>query len=410
VTALKDYTRGWFSVSFPLSRLERREVFYMGVRIQQKIRQHDTAVVRIRSTRGRWFDTFYDGAPVKITYAGRDGVVGTFIGYVTKVRPVQGEGIKGRHIRDIVCVAASRELRKTDRHTYSSMTAPEIVAKIAKKAGFAVVSKQHGLRRPTVVHGGETYWEFLTKLAKRTGYVLRVEGTTLYFMPLPDMVKAFLSRAPYLSDSTIPIEGGREPRNVFSVDMWVGAASDDPENLSDDASFTAVEPATGRVHVVSERPGSAVRRGRTSQSGFTRYPGGVAAHSRSDAKLLAKGAADNGMLAFDTKMTVAGSAALVPYHPLLLSVVDHPLSGTMVVKEVTHEFTSSNHYECEVVASTDSVDGSGSTPARRRATRDTGAELALGFAPDMTATSRLKVTKVVLGGNPRGTQGKWVAR
>lgn len=410
MSTIKDYTRGWFTASFPLSRLERGEVYYMGMEIRQKIRQHDTAVLRIRSTRSRWFDTFYDGAPVKITYTGRDGVTGTFIGYVTKVRPVQGEGIKGRHIRDIVCVAASRELRKTDRHTYRNMTAPEIAAKIAQKAGFSLVSKQHGLRRPTVVHGGETYWEFLTKLAKRTGYVLRVEGTTIYFMPLPAMTKAFLSRAPYLSDSAIPQEGGWGPRNVFSVDMWAGSASDDPDNLSDDAVFTAVEPATGRVHDVSERPGSAVRKGRTSRSGFTRYPAGVAAHSRADAKLLAKGAADNGMLAFDTRLTVAGSAALVPYHPVLLSVIDHPLSGTMVVKEVTHTITTNNHYECEVVASTDAMDGSGSTPPRRRATRDTGTELAQGFAPDVTATSRLKVTKVVLGGNPRGTQGKWVAR
>lgn len=409
MTGVRYRTKGQYSAEFPLSRTQDADIYHTHAEIHQKIRQHDTAVLSMRSTRMRWFESFYDGAPVKITYVGQDGDVGTFLGYVTKIRPRMNADTGGLYERDIICVAASRELRKTDRHTYRNMTAPEIVAKIATKVGFRVVSKQHGLRRPTVVHGGETYWEFLTKLAKRTGYVLRVEGTTIYFMPLPDMTKAFLSRAPYLSDVGIPASGGYENPSVHDIHSWVGASSDDEDDLSDAATFTAVDPVTGRVHEVTERPGSAVAKGRSSRSDFIRYPSGVAAHSRADAKLLAKGAADNGMMAFDTKMTVTGSASLAPYHPVLVDVRDHPVNGTMIVKEVTHVLDNGTYY-CDVVASTDSMDGVPRRPIPKRRVRDVGSELAQGFAPDTSKMSRLKVIRAFLGGAPGAMQGKWVAR
>lgn len=407
--SVKYRTRGQYGVEFPLSNVGDLDVYYAGLEVRQKIRQHDRATIRVRTTRLKWLDAFPTGAPVKITYTGQDRDPGTFVGYVTHLRPVLADD-EGFYMRDIVCVAASRELRATARKTYRNKTAPEIVQDIGATMGFDVITKQHGLRRPSTTHGGETYWEFLTKLAKRTGYVLRVEGTTILFMPLPDMVAAYLSRAPYLTDYGDMDTVGIEVPNVHSVDAWAGDSSDDPDDLSDTATYTAVEPDTGVVHTVSQTPTSATNRRVTSRSQYERFPTDVAAHSRADALLLAKGAADNGMMAFDTRLTVTGEAGIRPYRPVILDVKDGTLNGPWVVKEAVHRLAK-GLYTCDVVVSTESVTG-GTTGAARgqRKQRDISAELAQGFSPDLAAMSRLKSTSTGPGAGMSGQTGRWVSR
>jgi len=407
--SVKYRTRGQYKVEFPLSQVEQFDVFYTGLEIRQKIRQHDIATIRVRTTKLKWLDAFPTGAPVTITYHGQDRILGTFVGYVTNIRPVLAEE-EGYYMRDIVCVAASRDLRATARQTYRNRTAPEIVQAIGKQIGFRVVTQQHGLRRPTVTHSGDTYWEFLTKLAKRTGYVLRVEGTTILFMPLPDLIKMYISRAPFLTDYADMGTVGNEPPNVHSIDAWAGDTSDDPDDLSDSTTYTAIEPTTGRVHNERQTPTSALHRGVTSRSPYDRYPSDVAVHSREDARLLAKGAADNGMMAFDTKMTVAGESGLKPYRPVTLNVKDGALDGTWVVKEAVHRLAK-GQYTCDVVVSTESVVGGavgGSRGARK--TRDLGAEVAQGVAPDIMDVSRLKSMTTGPGAGMTGSTGRWVAR
>ena len=403
---MKHTTRGQYGVEFPLTRLDQYDVRYRGLEIRQKIRQHDIATVRVRTSGLRWLDAFSTGTPVRIRYTGQNHEKGTFTGYVTNVRPVLADD-EGQYTRDIVCVAASRGLRRTGRATYRNRTAPEIVAIVGREAGFDVVTTPHGLRRPTVSHNGETYWEFLSLLAKRSGYVLRVEGTTIMFLPLPDMVRAYMSRAPFLTDYGSLATVGYEPPNVFSVDAWAGDASDDPDSLSDSVTYTAVEPDTGRVHVARQTPSSATDRRSFSRSQYERYPSDVVAHSREDARLLAKGAADNGMMAFDTRLTASGDSLLRPYRPVILDMKDASLNGTWVVKEAVHRM-SKGTYSCDLVVSTESVTGGAASGARgRRARRDLGAELAQGFSPDYAARSRLRVTATTPGSV--GT-GVWVPR
>ena len=401
--------RGGYTVEFPLSSFGDKTVVYRKVEIHQEIRMHDTAVIRVRARRLDWFNTLGTGAPVKITYWGVDRVRDTFVGYVTKVHPV---GItKAGYERDIICVAASREFRTTDRKTYRNKTAPEIVQDIGKKLGFKVITKQHGLRRPVVVHGGETHWEFLAKLAKRVGYVLRAEETTLFFLPLKDMVKMHESRAPYLTDSgEFGLDGWSIP-NVISVEAWSGDVSDDPHDLSDAARIVSVSPATGMVTTVTELPGSATVKNRTSRSKYIRYPTGTVAHSRTDAKLLAKGAADNGMMAFDAVLHTGGQSGIKPYRPVSLAVRDRQISGTWIVKKAVHTLTKGT-YEIDMTVSSDSLDGKNRVPARAKKIRDLATEAMQGFSPDVNAQSRLRAsgTGFVKGKTgSEGTTGKWVS-
>lgn len=413
-------SKGSFQADFPLSNMGAYKVFAVKAVIHQKIREHDTAVIRLRSKTMNWFEALSTGTPVQISYwneLNKDKYA-VFYGYVTHVRLTNNEETNA-YEREIVCVAASRDLRQTARATYRNKSAPEIVYEIAKKFNFTVVSKQHPLRRPTVTQNGETYWEFLIKLAKRTGYVLRVEGTTIFFMPLKDMVAAYASRSPYLSDfGNLNNIGSYEQQNVLEISSWAGDASDDEDDLTDAAILTAVVPSTGEVFTAEERPGSVTVPRRSSRSQYVKYPSGVVAHTRQDAKLFAKGIADNGMMALDARLLVVGDPYLAPYRTVTLDLKDRPLSGTWIVKEATHTFTRDhgrNKYVTDVVVSTDSIDGIDPriAGARRGAVaRDLGAELSAGFSPDLVGESRLRTVQngFVMGQTANGySAGRWVA-
>lgn len=404
--------RGGYSVTFPLSVPGKYDVFLKQVVIHQKIRQHDTAIIRAVTKRMDWFNTLGTGTPVRIVYWGNDKVSHTFVGYVTNIRPTMETG-KGTYEREIVCVAASREFRRTDRFTYRNRTAPEIATKIGSDLGFKVVTKQHQLRRPTVVQSGETYWEFLTKLAKRTGYVLHADQTTLYFLPLPDMVQAFRSRAPYLTDFGNLSNLGYDSPNVQSIDAWAGDTAEDADSLSDAAVYTSVDPMTGTTHSVRSIPGSAISKSRPARVQYTKYNSDVVAHSRAEASLLSRGAADNGMLAFEARLTVAGDSGLRPYRPVILDVRDSPLNGYWVVKEVTHTLKQ-GLYNADLVVGTDSIGGSTVPTGARgmRKYRDLGTELSLGFSPDSGSRPRLHSSPrgFLLGKASGGNiDARWVA-
>lgn len=404
--------KGGYRVTLPFSRADMARVTFTGVDIHQRIREHDVAVIRATTRMLDWFNLLATGTPVQVDYWDANRVGGSFVGYVTNIRPTTMPSTN-RYEREIVCVAASRVFRETDRKTYVNRTAPEIVSDIARRLGFTVVTKQHGLRRATVVQSGESYWEFLTRLAKRCGYVMQADGTTLYFTTASDMVSMFASRAPYLTDyGGQPSNGPIKAANVKRVDAWSGDSAEDDERLSDIAEFTAVTP-DGVVHTVRQTPQSVTARGRTSRSPYIKYAGGITAYSRADALLLAKGAADNGALAFDTRLTTAGHPGLRPYRPVMLDLRERTFSGYWVVKEANHHLSNGN-YECEVVVSNDSARGSGWTPALRgvRQVRDIGNELARGFSPDANSRSRLRVTRggfvngVFSGGN---LEARWSA-
>jgi phage protein D len=346
---------GYFAVKFPTVQLPRGRVDYISLTVRQKIREHDTALLRIRSRNVNWFKYFQSGTPVQFTYwAGpQNRSKARFIGYVTHVRlvTVQNENDETVYERELVCVAASREFRKTAQKTYKNKTPSDIALEIAEQFRFNLIPYPDGLRRDTITQSGQTYWQFLHKLADKVGYVLKAEGTNLVFMPLTTYAAAYLDSAPLLSDYRTATP------SVLRIDSWSGDTSVDKDRLSDEAVFVSVNPVTDEVTFESAKPSA---NDRTSRSKFQRFmSSGVVSHTAYDAKRLALGAADNGLLSIDASMTVVGNVALSPYRPVMLDLRDPNLTGTWLVKEVTHRIYASVNpeYECDLVVGTDSVDG-----------------------------------------------------
>lgn len=375
--------RGSFRVELPLSDITEA-VDYRSLIVTQAMERHDVAEIVIRSRYEEYFDTLYAGSPVRIEYGTWDATA-VFLGYIAKVVPT--EKVNGDvYERRIQCVAASREFRNTARHTWRNRTAPEIVQDIGDRMGFRVITRQHGLRRKHVSMGGDTYWETLVKLARMTGYVLRADGTTLYFLPLKDMIASFASTSPVLADVSMINDYWV---TALEINTAMGNTSDDNDDLSDAAVVVSLGPNDSDASEAREVPESVVRRRRATSSTYEKFNPSVVAHTARDARLLAKGMADRGMLAYDGRVYGQGDPYIVPYRPVFLATADQAIRGYWVVKEVTHKITN-DAYTCETIISTDEISPQRADPPPTRF-RDLSAEATQGWSATEIDRSTLRV-------------------
>jgi hypothetical protein len=79
-----------------------------------------------------------------------------------------------------------------------------------------------------------------------------------------------------------------------------------------------------------------------------------------EAKKLAQGVAENGLLALDANLVCAGTPLLKPYAPVYLDLQNTMTSGWWVTKSVVHEFPvgEASTYTCTCVVATDSLSDS----------------------------------------------------
>lgn len=402
---------GRFRVRFPMSNIRQGTVDPQALTVIQEARKHDVATVVMHSMTLDWYRRLSPGAPVRIDWVGKTTGSAQFLGYVTYVKPAV-ELNSGVYELEVVCTAASRALRQSAQKSWRNRSIPDIVRDVGRQFGFKVVTRSHPLRRPQTVQSGETYWQFLHRLAKRIGYALRVEGTTLYFLPVDSFVSNFRSRAPYLTS----IENRRanlfDRVSIESFTALTGDTSESSEYSLDSAKVVAVLPGTGEVYTSKKNTKSATKRKRRGTPKFETSNTKVVAHSRRDANLLAQGLADNGSMAIDGRLVCMGDGSLAPYRPVYLRLPQRRLSGWWVVKSVTHSIdAAAGHYWCEAVVSTDSLENSDLPPRQPKKSRDLSAEYINGWKPSGDK-SRLKTIKkgFVQGKtNEKGMSATWVA-
>lgn len=372
---------GGFTVLLPQGA-PTNSVRWLSFELHQEIGKHDAAVIQVNSRGLDYINTMPAGTPITVNFHNNQGMADTFLGYVTKVTPVMTSD--NQNLRAITCVATSRVLRETGRNTWRSRTAPEIVQEIGKKFGFKVVTKQHVLRKSHVVQGGDSYWQVLAKLARMTGYVLSVEGTTLYFLPLPDMVQAFMSAAPIYSEAT---KGPGALSPLLELSVTLGNTSDDPDDLADAAVVTSLGHHDVKAGTSRKEPSTVTKGIKVSKPTYERFNPTVVAHSRAEADALAQGMADRGLMAHDGYAYGYGSPLVRPYHPLYILSRDNNASGYWITKKVTHRI-SQFRYTSEAVISTDEL-SSFTPPAPNRSYRDVSVEAVNGWSPYTTGASIL---------------------
>lgn len=401
---------GSADIEFPLSKFDQ-SIRFRELEIHQDMYEHDLAILRARSKNLDWTTSLYPGTPVKITYRGKRTTGSAFYGYVTHVKP-KAKMVNELFEVEIFCVASSRDLRETGQHVWRNKTAPEIAAWIAKRFKYRLVSKQHPFRKPQTMQSGQTYWEFLTRLAKDTGYILRVEGGTMFFLPFEDMVLANVARAPKLMNyERLDEDGQAIPRNVLSMQVWGGDTDLSPTKDADDALVVSVPPTGGSITPVREGGRSAVRR-RRQPSRYVKYRSGTVAHTARDAKVLASSHAAMSQIAIDADAAVEGDGYFAPYRPVYVRMRDKSMNQWWIVKSVKHKINFIDaRYQCDLVLSSDSIEPSTLPKPPKRRVRNVREEQRQGWSPSTLREPRLFVTRsgFVVGKTKHGeTTARWI--
>lgn len=165
-----------FKVEFP--NYPDFELILIGAELYQDMEQHDRLVLHFKGKPEKRETAIKSEDPVKFTYT-TEKVTSEFLGYVYQIIPK--EGVDSNNI-DIVCVSASYVLKNTNQKIFKNVTADQVVDRIARKNGMKAVTQRHPRVRKTIVQAGQSDWQMLRRLAKQTGFALRSEGTTIYFV------------------------------------------------------------------------------------------------------------------------------------------------------------------------------------------------------------------------------------
>jgi len=234
-----------FKVEFP--KTSGLEMLLIGAELYQDIEQHDRLVLHFKGKPFKDETIIRSEDPVKFTYT-TDRVSQVFVGYVYDIDPKDDLDSNNT---DIICISASHVLKNTDQKIYKNVTADQVVQKIATKWGMKAVTQRHPRVRKTIVQAGQTDWQLLRRLAKQTGFALRSEGTTIYFVSKNKIYSKSKSSAVYFRyvDSNIGGTAVKYNRSYGTLLEFVAQISDSAPEMGAkvDRVITGYNERTGTV-------------------------------------------------------------------------------------------------------------------------------------------------------------------
>lgn len=196
--SLKNNSR----VRLPIQSPHNREVLFVNTpnfplflitaTLDQKINSHELLTLKFAGKLTSSTDSVVSGDPVQFTWTGDFGK-NTFVGYVHSIKPADINA----NVTEIYCVSPSYLLKNTDQKVYKNVTADAVVSKIAAKYGLKAITQRHPRVFPSLVNAGQSDWQFLRQLANITGFLLKTEGTTIYFMSKSKLEASTRKGAPY---------------------------------------------------------------------------------------------------------------------------------------------------------------------------------------------------------------------
>jgi hypothetical protein len=178
------------NVTFPLS--PSFGLVFLTARLDQQFNSHDVLTIKYAGKIEETLNFVGSGDPVKFDYSGA-GSTKTWVGYVHKIIP----STVAENTTTIVCISATYLLKTTRQKIYKKVTADQIVEKVCKQYGLKAVTQRHPRVFASISQAGQSDWQLLRRLAKQTGFGLKITGTTVYFMSKDKLSSASAARAPY---------------------------------------------------------------------------------------------------------------------------------------------------------------------------------------------------------------------
>jgi hypothetical protein len=234
-----------FYVSFPKS--PEFPLLIIAAELYQDINQHDRLVLHFKGSPSLESQAVVSGDPVEFTFKSAE-IESKFTGYVHTIEQPSG-GLSGN--TDIICVSATYLLKNADQNIYKNKTADQVVSQIAKQFGMEAITQRHPKVRASIVQAGQSYWSLLRRLANQTGFALKAENTTIFFVSKSKITLSKKTNAPYfnyvnIEDNGVITAANRISGTILAFEPQVSDSS--PESgVRVDRVITGVNYANGSI-------------------------------------------------------------------------------------------------------------------------------------------------------------------
>lgn len=342
-----------FSIKFPtmpsLTRDPRR------VELHQSQYQHDVLIISFRTTGTNWFEDIPTGLPVVFSWT-QSGISKDWYGYVSFVsRTNASQQIE--QTMEVHCVGASFPLKERSTQVFTDVTIPEAAQEIAKQFNLNFIGDNHPRRFPQLTIAGHSYWEWLSEQAKRIGFVLRVDGSNLYFRQLDKHVDSHIFSVPVLYTGDAPTLYKTEllERTLDKFVVLRGDYIESADSLRTEKNTGGVDPNTFESFSTSNSPVNVGDKLRTNQSDvlFSEYRSDQVTPTYSDSEMMSEGAANLARLSMPAKVHAQGDPRIEPHYPVYVMGTSSLTDGYWLVKEVVHTFRKFDDYIAEMTLVTD---------------------------------------------------------
>jgi hypothetical protein len=331
-------------ISFPDSGVETIQSYRTELTLNRYQHEHLTMYIQ---NWGLEYSQVKAGSPVQATIKSPLGTK-EFVGYVHRVKP---DITPNKQFTEITAIGATYTMKQAAQKVWTKVTADQVIKELAKKHNMSYHCTPHPRIYDHLVQSGETDWEFMCKLAYRSGYTLRAEGTAIYCDPMTKDFEDHKSNAPYFVMRPANHPDGF---NIYSFRPEIGESEEHDGSMKAATAVGGINIDHGDVLVKTNKKRPATTKSRSQSEFYDRFKHTSVVPNDSVANAEALAADERARYPYRGHVEVMGDARLRPDLPIFLDGVGGDYSGYWTILEATHVFTETM-YTVQMTVGTDSL-------------------------------------------------------
>lgn len=319
----------YVTVSFPTLKIGLTPDRVYSFTLTSENFAHEVGILKFRD----WdvaYDAIRPGTPVSVLLRSPEGSR-YFYSYVHYVNPIL---TAGQRTTEIMLIGASYRMKQASQRIFINVSADQVIKQIAQSYSFAANVQPHPRIWPQIAQAGHTDLEFMTHLAKRSGYNLRIIGTTVVFKPYNFDFGDLRVTAPVFT-----LRDTYDPKgpSLYTFSLVVGDALDYGTHMKSSIRVSGVDYVTGEPVTAVKSPPTVSLRNNTSPEVFDRFATHTVAPAFDIANYEAMAQEAKNRYPYRAIIEVSGHPEILPSNPIYLDGLGNQYSGYWVPLTVEHQ-------------------------------------------------------------------------
>jgi len=342
----------YLTIDFPLSNIGPGRVYKFELYTERYA--HEMVKLSFRD----WdvnFLSIKPGTPVQINLKSTASSR-MFYGYVHNI---ETNSTPGNNFAELLLIGASYKLKQADQKIYTNITADKVIQQIAEKHKFAYYTEPHPRVYEQIAQAGHTDLELMVRLARQSGYSLRLQNTEIYFSPLMTDYTSMRANAPsfVMREANDP-----EGSTLYSFSLLAGESILFEDAFKSAVKVSGVDASSALALGETNKDRLATSRNISSSEFFDSFATNIVAPSYAIAQSEALAADARNRFPYRATALVIGDPQLRPDMPVYLQGINKYYDGYWVILSASHKVVEETRnvykYVTELEVGADSIGGS----------------------------------------------------